>query len=64
MALLRFSNLFKLKRRSKIRYSSRGKFEPDYDMAVAWKRLSQGKPEDRDILLPKHELLGSQVEKE
>ena len=33
-------------------------------MAVAWKRLSQGKPEDRDILLLKHELLESQVEKE
>jgi len=33
-------------------------------MAVAWKRLSQGKPEDRDNLLLKHELLGSQVEKE
>ena len=38
-------------------------FSPDYDMAVAWKRLTEGKPEDRDILLLKHELLESQVEK-
>lgn len=40
------------------------RFEPDYDMAVAWKRLTEGIPEDRDLLLLKHELLESQVEKE
>ncbi len=40
------------------------KFDPDYDMAVAWKRLTEGIPEDRDILLLKHELLESQMEKE
>lgn len=39
------------------------KFDPDYDMAVAWKRLTEGIPEDRDILLLKHELLESQMEK-
>jgi hypothetical protein len=36
---------------------------PDYDMAVAWNRLREGHPEDRDILLLKHELLESQLEK-
>lgn len=44
-----------------------GKIEPfdaDYDMAVAWKRLSEGVPESRDILLLKHELLESQLEKQ
>lgn len=45
-------------------YDGEGKFEPDYDMAVAWQRLVEGKPEARDILLLKHELLESQVEKE
>ncbi len=45
-------------------YDGEGKFEPDYDMAVAWQRLAAGKPEARDILLLKHELLESQVEKE
>lgn len=40
------------------------RFAADYDMAVAWKRLSEGVPEDRDLLLLKHELLESQVEKE
>lgn len=39
-------------------------FDPDYDMAVAWKRLAEGMPNERDILLLKHELLESQVEKE
>lgn len=39
-------------------------FEPDYDMAVAWKRLVEGNPEERDILLLKHELLESQLEEE
>ena len=38
-------------------------FTADYDMAVAWKRLSEGKCEDTDLLLLKHELLESQVEK-
>lgn len=37
---------------------------PDYDMAVAWNRMSQGMPEERDILLLRHELLESQLEKE
>lgn len=37
---------------------------PDYDMAVAWKRLYEGCPEERDILLLKHELLESKLEKE
>lgn len=37
---------------------------PDYDMAVAWKRLYGGCPEERDILLLKHELLESKLEKE
>lgn len=47
-----------------IKYDSVGTFDPDYDMAVAWKRLAEGNPEDRDILLLKHELLENQVEKE
>lgn len=45
-------------------YDGPGLFAPDYDMAVAWKRLAAGKPEERDILLLKHELLENQVEKE
>ncbi len=45
-------------------YDGKGKFAPDYDMAIAWQRLAAGKPEARDILLLKHELLESQVEKE
>lgn len=32
-------------------------------MAVAWKRLSEGNPEERDILLLRHELLESEYEK-
>lgn len=39
------------------------RFVPSYDMAVAWNRLVAGNPEERDILLLKHELLESQVEK-
>lgn len=39
-------------------------FDADYDMAVAWQRLINGTYEDRDIVLLKHELLESQVEKE
>ena len=41
-----------------------GLLHPDYDMAVAWKRLSEGRPEERDVLLLKHELLESRLEKE
>lgn len=37
---------------------------PDYDMAVAWNRLYKGEYLDRDILLLKHELLESMLEKE
>ena len=40
-----------------------GRFAPDYDMAVAWKRLREGNPLDRDITLLHHELLESQIEK-
>ena len=43
-------------------YEGRGRFAPDYDMAVAWKRLAEGIPEARDILLLKHELLENQLE--
>jgi len=39
------------------------RFDADYDMAVAWKRLSEGVPEKRDFLLLQHELLESQIEK-
>lgn len=38
--------------------------QPDYDIAVAWNRLREGHPEARDILLLRHELLESQIEKE
>lgn len=38
-------------------------FDADYDMAVAWKRLAEGIPENRDILLLQHELLENSVEK-
>lgn len=37
--------------------------DPDYDIAVAWKRLYNGVPEGRDYLLLDHELLESQIEK-
>ena len=30
---------------------------PDYDMAVAWNRIYNGNPLERDILLLHHELL-------
>lgn len=39
------------------------KFDEDYDIAVAWKRLTEGKAEERDILLLKHEYLESALEK-
>jgi hypothetical protein len=45
-------------------YDGRGRFTASYDMAVAWNRLVDGRPESRDILLLQHELLESQVEKE
>lgn len=45
-------------------YEGLGRLDPDYDMAVAWKRLTDGRPEHRDILLLKHELLESTLEKE
>ncbi len=40
-----------------------GMLDADYNMAVAWKRLSEGVPEERDILLLRHELLENQYEK-
>lgn len=40
------------------------RFEPDYDMAVAWKRLQEGNFLPRDITLLNHELLESKIEKE
>ena len=45
-------------------YDGVGRADPDYDMAVAWKRLSEGRPENRDILLLQHELLESKLEKQ
>ena len=45
------------------KYDGYGMLYPDYDMAVAWNRLYKGIPKERDILLLKHELLESQVEK-
>lgn len=46
------------------KYDGYGMLSPDYDMAVAWKRLCDGKTEERDILLLHHELLESTLEKE
>lgn len=40
------------------------RFAPDYDMAVAWKRLQNNSYLSRDITLLNHELLESQIEKE
>ena len=45
-------------------YQQYGRFEPDYDMAVAWKRLQSGTQLPRDITLLRHELLESQIEKQ
>ena len=45
-------------------YDSYGPLFPDYDIAVAWKRLQRGIPEPRDILLLQHELIESQLAKE
>ena len=39
------------------------RFDADYNMAVAWQRLVNGKFLDRDVLLLKHEYLESVVEK-
>lgn len=39
------------------------RFDPDYEMAVAWKRIKEGNPLPRDITLLKHELLESDIEK-
>lgn len=44
-------------------YEGAGRFQADYNMAVAWQRLINGEPEETDILLLKHELLESQAEK-
>lgn len=44
-------------------YDSIGRFQPDYDMAVAWKRLSEGNYFERDITLLKHESLEADVER-
>ncbi len=41
-----------------------GRLAPDYDMAVAWKRLREGNTLDRDITLLHHKLLESQIEKQ
>ena len=46
-----------------ILYDGKSRFFPDYNMAVAFKRLENGTPEERDILLLKHELFESQCEK-
>ena len=45
-------------------YDGYGRFEPDYDMAVAWERMRQGSTLPRDITLLRHELLESRLEKE
>lgn len=45
-------------------YDGYDRFAPDYDMAVAWKRLKSGKYLPRDITLLRHELLESRLEKE
>lgn len=42
---------------------SEQRFLEDYDIAVAWYRLRDGKPKDRDILLLKHELAEAEAEK-
>lgn len=44
-------------------YEGYGYLAPDYDIAVAWKRLKEGCPEHRDIVLLKHERLESYYEK-
>ena len=44
-------------------YKGYTRFEPDYDMAVAWQRLRDGDYLPRDITLLKHELLERELEK-
>ena len=39
------------------------RFDPDYEMAVAWKRMKEGNQIPRDITLLNHELLESEMEK-
>ena len=43
-------------------YVGYSRFPADYDMAVAWKRLQEGRALPRDITLLHHELLESQLE--
>ena len=38
------------------------RFDPDYDMAVAWQRLKSGEYLPRDVTLLNHELLESRIE--
>lgn len=45
-------------------YEGYARFAPDYNMAVAWKRLREGNPKPRDITLLHHELLESRLEKQ
>ena len=45
-------------------YDGYGILYPDYDIAVAWKRLQQGNPKPRDIILLKHELEEARAERE
>lgn len=45
-------------------YEGYDRFAPDYDMAVAWKRLREGNYLPRDITLLNHELLERQIEGE
>ena len=45
-------------------YEGYDRFAPDYDMAVAWKRLREGYYLPRDITLLNHELLERQIEGE
>ena len=44
-------------------YRGYDRFDPDYDMAVAWQRLRDGNYLPRDITLLKHELLERELEK-
>jgi len=44
-------------------YDGYGTLSADYDIAVAWKRIADGHPLDRDITLLRHELAEAQAEK-
>ena len=48
---------------SHVLYDEYGRFPADYDMAVAWNRLTKGEPENRDITLLRHELEEAKAEK-